>query len=431
MSNHPISAFIEKYTKRLQINLLACLCFSIVIFLLSSCSKENHAPSATITSFTPSNGVTGTTVLITGSNFSVTPGNNLVKFNGTTATVIASTGSSITAIVPVGSTNGTITVTLNGVTATSSSSFIVDPDLYLLGVNKGGASYYAYWKNGNPFNITGVNGAGAIAVSGPDVYITSSVSISSNKDQGAISKNGNITLLDAGATTQFAGPSAIFISGSDVFAAGWEQTAKGEFFAKYWKNGKGVVLSDTTSTSYSGKSGFATDIFVSGTDVYVGGNVNNNAVFWKNGVLTTLSTNNSGVNSIVVSNGDVYAAGEEVNASNIRVAKYWKNGVAVSLSDGTTDSYLSAIRVVNNDIYATGGVNTVATYWKNGAPSSLYSGPFNSSSFAMALSTTGDVYIALLIGPDSSNGYSTALWKNGILTNPFLGTNTWSMCLGQ
>ncbi|MFM8833453.1 MAG: IPT/TIG domain-containing protein, partial [Cytophagales bacterium] len=39
----------------------------------------------------------GTSVTITGTNFSTTPANNVVKFNGVTATVTASTATSITA----------------------------------------------------------------------------------------------------------------------------------------------------------------------------------------------------------------------------------------------------------------------------------------------------------------------------------------------
>lgn len=79
----------------------------------------------TITSFAPTSGPIGTTVTITGANFSTTPSNNEVKFNGTLATVTASTASSITTMVPTGATTGAITVTEAGNTATSASSFTV------------------------------------------------------------------------------------------------------------------------------------------------------------------------------------------------------------------------------------------------------------------------------------------------------------------
>lgn len=79
----------------------------------------------TITSFTPTTGSAGITVTITGTNFSTTPGNNTVRFNGTVATVTESTATSITTTVPAGATTGKITVEIAGNTATSSENFAV------------------------------------------------------------------------------------------------------------------------------------------------------------------------------------------------------------------------------------------------------------------------------------------------------------------
>lgn len=81
----------------------------------------------TITSFTPSSGLIGTTVTITGTNFDPIPANNTVRFNGTLATVTASTTTSITTTVPTGASTGPITVTVLSNTATSSTNFIVCP----------------------------------------------------------------------------------------------------------------------------------------------------------------------------------------------------------------------------------------------------------------------------------------------------------------
>ncbi len=79
----------------------------------------------TITSFIPNSGPIGTSVTITGTNFSTTPANNTVQFNGTTAIVTASTSTSISTTVPIGATTGTITVTVAGNTATSAPNFTV------------------------------------------------------------------------------------------------------------------------------------------------------------------------------------------------------------------------------------------------------------------------------------------------------------------
>jgi gliding motility-associated-like protein len=79
----------------------------------------------TITSFTPVSGSVGTTITITGTNFSATPASNTVEFNGTPAVVTASTATSITTTVPVGATTGKITVTIASNTATSATDFTV------------------------------------------------------------------------------------------------------------------------------------------------------------------------------------------------------------------------------------------------------------------------------------------------------------------
>jgi len=79
-------------------------------------------------------------------------------------------------------------------------------------------------------------------------------------------------------------------------------------------------------------------IFASGTDVYATGNQSNSlAEFWKNGVLTPLTSasTESGANQIVVSGGDVYIGGGEIGSSGQGIAGYWKNGAFVPVTDGT------------------------------------------------------------------------------------------------
>ena len=94
---------------------------------VTSASNFTVAIPPTISGFTPEEGLPGTTVTITGTNFSTTPANNGVSFNGTPATVTASTAISITTTVPAGATTGGISVTVNSLTATSATDFVV-PD---------------------------------------------------------------------------------------------------------------------------------------------------------------------------------------------------------------------------------------------------------------------------------------------------------------
>jgi len=85
-------------------------------------STPNTTP--TISSFNPTSGNVGTSVTLTGTNFT---GTSAVKFNGITAgsfTVVSAT--SITTAVPLGATTGTLSVTTASGTATSSGSFTVN-----------------------------------------------------------------------------------------------------------------------------------------------------------------------------------------------------------------------------------------------------------------------------------------------------------------
>src|SRR6267378_756705 len=66
---------------------------------------------------------------------------------------------------------------------------------------------------------------------------------------------------------------------------------------------------------------------------------------------------------------NIYVAGYETNLSHA-VAKYWKNGFAIPLSEGTSNSYSTGIVIVDNDVYVAGyelvNAKYRAKYWKNG-----------------------------------------------------------------
>ncbi len=107
---------------------LFVLTFTIItIFYFVGCSKsDSPAPLAapTITSFAPVKDTTGAQVTITGNNFSTTPANNIVKFNGVSATVLSATATQIVVTIPTGlNISGTVTITISGQTATSTSNF--------------------------------------------------------------------------------------------------------------------------------------------------------------------------------------------------------------------------------------------------------------------------------------------------------------------
>ncbi len=101
-----------------------------------------------ISSFSPASGAVGTTVTITGANFT---GATSVKFNGTAAAFTVVSATKITATVPSGATTGTIKVTTAAGTATSSGSFTVSSSgtgkVVISQVYGGGGNSGATYKN--------------------------------------------------------------------------------------------------------------------------------------------------------------------------------------------------------------------------------------------------------------------------------------------
>jgi hypothetical protein len=80
-----------------------------------------------IVSFSPSHGLVGETVIITGTNFSTSATENIVKFNGLTAVVTNATSTQLTTTVPTGATTGKLSLTVSGETIQSTTDFTVDP----------------------------------------------------------------------------------------------------------------------------------------------------------------------------------------------------------------------------------------------------------------------------------------------------------------
>lgn len=81
-------------------------------------------PGPNITSLNPASGPVGTSVTITGINFGASQGSSTVKFNGTAATPISWSATSIVAPVPSSASSGYVVVTVGGV-ASNSVTFTV------------------------------------------------------------------------------------------------------------------------------------------------------------------------------------------------------------------------------------------------------------------------------------------------------------------
>lgn len=110
------------------------------------------------------NPITGPTTEICrvqGYGFDPVPSNNVVKFNGVAATVSSATAYTLTVVVPVGATTGTVTVTNTNGTANSPLSFTVVGPATITSLNP------TTFTQGTtmPVTIQGTNLANATAVS--------------------------------------------------------------------------------------------------------------------------------------------------------------------------------------------------------------------------------------------------------------------------
>lgn len=101
--------------------------FRLILLTIVGLSTQQSIAQPSITTFTPASGSIGTAVTITGSNFNLTPANNIVFFGTTKANVSACSATSLTVTVPLGASYQPISVTnlSSGLTAYSALPFIV------------------------------------------------------------------------------------------------------------------------------------------------------------------------------------------------------------------------------------------------------------------------------------------------------------------
>lgn len=127
----------------------------------------------------------------------------------------------------------------------------------------------------------------------------------------------------------------------DIYIAGMEKSANGNLIPKYWKNGVEQELALGQTNGF-----LATCIFVDtqNDDVYVGGHCyapgsgNLTATIWKNGEQTLLSdgSQETSISAISVLNGNVYAVGSAKYVEPLAIYYmpiYWENGVRYQVAD--------------------------------------------------------------------------------------------------
>jgi hypothetical protein len=153
------------------------------------------ASPPTIISFTPTSGPVGTAVDIQGTNFT---GATSVTFNGTAdPSFVVNSPTDITAHVPAGATTGTIAITTQAGTATSSGSFTVIPTPTISSFTPTSGPV------GTSVDIQGTNFTGATSVTfngtaDPSFIVNSPTDITAHAPSGATS--GPISVTTPGGT---------------------------------------------------------------------------------------------------------------------------------------------------------------------------------------------------------------------------------------
>jgi hypothetical protein len=320
----------------------------------------------TITGFTPASGLAGAAVTITGTNFSTTPANNTVKFNGTTAVVTSSTSTQIIAPVPAGATTGTITVTVNGNTVTSSDSFtVISPPAITDFTPESGQIGDTVTINGTNFSTTPANNTvkfnGTVAV----VTNSSASQITITVPEGA--STGKITVAVGGNTATSSSDFTIVEPINLPVFGGQYKDENGNTMPCYWIGQERVSLPIGTSTY-----GYALSPTVTvGTTVYAVGRYHNDSTnkyipcYWAGSIRYDLTVPAGAtsfvITGIAVSNGDVYTVGfydYQLDADhNVTIPCYWVNtGEAQLLTDPHQigRAYAYAITVSSGNVYVAG-----------------------------------------------------------------------------
>lgn len=159
------------------------------------------------------------------------------------------------------------------------------------------------------------------------------------------------------------------------------------------------------------------------THIYLAGDLNGTGVYWIDGIVHPLPGNTE-ANSIFVYDGDVYVAGYEYDASgNNPQARCWKNGISMPLQLGSYPSSGESVIVVNGVVYVAGyeyeinseGIGKeVAKYWVDGVPVSLSDGTQRAYAFDIAISQHDDVYVTGM--EVSGSQFAAKYWLNGTPT---------------
>jgi IPT/TIG domain/Galactose oxidase, central domain len=202
---------------------------------LTSAELYRPATSGTFqtTGLSPTAGAVGAGVMILGTGFGATQGTSTVTFNGTAATVVNWSSTSIVVSVPTGATTGNVVVTVSGVPSTAGTfSVLPAPSLTSLSPTSAGVAAFV--------TITGTNfgatqGMGGVTFNGTAANVTSWSPTSISVTVPLAATSGNVVVNASGVNTNGLAFTVLpipYITGLSPTTAivGASMTITGEYF---------------------------------------------------------------------------------------------------------------------------------------------------------------------------------------------------------
>ena len=428
---------------------------TLMLLVFTGCKKNTIPPPITpapaISAISPTSGLAGVQVTITGTDFAATAGDNTVKFNGATATVVSATASSIVVNTPAAGGTGAITVTTSGGTATGPVfTYLMAPTVTSISPTSAlaGASVTIAGTNFDPTaasNTVKFNGTAATVTKATATQLT--VTVPAGGTSGAITVTTSGGTATGPVFTYLALPAITSISPTSALAGATVLITGTNFDATLANdavkfNGTAATVTKATTTQLTvtvpaaGSTGNVTVTTAAGTsnsiaftyltatagpDVYVLGestSAGSSYGYWKNSTFNLLPDCNSAY-AMVGINSDVYIAGP----AKSNTPTYWKNNTEIQLSN--QQGFTFSVTKSGSDLYFLGAIGNTTYVWKNGVASPLKTtstasiggsngGYYENNAIAV---NNGDVYVVGAQSLFTSTVLKATIWKNGTPTD--------------
>lgn len=195
-----------------------------------------------------------------------------------------------------------------------------------------------------------------------------------------------------------------------------------------------ISINPNEVTMYTGDSD-SLKVLITPSDIVISEIIwkssNEKVVQVENGVITALSFGKSDIIATVGSFSaschitvlpHTYIAGYVINENNYSVATVWKDGVAISLTDGTKNSVANSVFEIEGDIYAGGYIDMdnnkglCPIIWKNGKVDASLCNESTSGSINSITKANNIFYAVGCYGEWVDGEYYEfpAIWKDGI-----------------